>query len=66
MSEITRDVEINDEGRVIRGFLKEEIGLSTRFIRSAAKEGRIKVGGARVKMDYILAKQCFLAAVLKV
>ncbi len=54
MSEITRDVEINNEGRVIRGFLKEEMGLSTRFIRAAAKEGRIKVGGSRVKMDYTL------------
>ena len=54
MSEITRDIDRNNEGRVIRGFLKEELGLSTRFIRSASKDGRIKVDGSRVKMDYIL------------
>lgn len=54
MSEITRDIDRNNEGRVIRGFLKEEMGLSTRFIRAASKEGRIKVSGSRVKMDYIL------------
>ena len=54
MSEITRSIAKNNEGRVIRGFLKEELGLSTRFIRSASKDGRIKVAGSRVKMDYIL------------
>lgn len=40
--------------RKIREFLKEELNLSTRFIKSAAIEKRIKVNGVAVKMNYVL------------
>ncbi|MDO4536406.1 MAG: RluA family pseudouridine synthase, partial [Clostridium perfringens] len=38
----------------IREFLKEELNLSSRFIKSAAIEKRIKVNGIAVKMNYVL------------
>ena len=40
--------------RKIREFLKEELNLSSRFIKSAAIEKRIKVNGIAVKMNYVL------------
>lgn len=38
----------------IREFLKEELNLSSRFIKSAAIEKRIIVNGVAVKMNYVL------------
>lgn len=40
--------------RKIREFLKEELNLSSRFIKSAAIEKRIIVNGTAVKMNYVL------------
>lgn len=40
--------------RKIREFLKEELNLSSRFIKSAAIEKRIIVNGMAVKMNYVL------------
>lgn len=40
--------------RKIREFLKEELNLSSRFIKSAAIEKRIIVNGVAVKMNYVL------------
>lgn len=49
-SEITKDYDL----RKIKEFLKEQLGLSTRLIRSAAIDKRIKVNGNSVKMNYVV------------
>ena len=42
------------EGRKIREYLKEDLGLSSRLIRSASIDKRIYVNNKAVKMNYIL------------
>ena len=49
-SKITKEYD----KRKIREFLKEELGLSSRLIRSAAIDKRIKVDGVAVKMNYVV------------
>jgi 23S rRNA pseudouridine1911/1915/1917 synthase len=44
----------NFAGKKIREYLKNSMELSSRLIRGAAKDGRIKVNGHVVKMNYIL------------
>lgn len=43
-----------DVGKKIRGYLKDNKDLSSRLVRNAAKEERIKVNGTVVRMNYIL------------
>jgi 23S rRNA pseudouridine1911/1915/1917 synthase len=54
MSYIREVVPKEYEGRKIRDFLKEKLGLSTRLIRGAAIDGRIKANSKVVKMNYVL------------
>ncbi|QAA31525.1 RluA family pseudouridine synthase [Clostridium manihotivorum] len=54
MSYIREIVPKEYEGRKIRDFLKEKLGLSTRLIRGAAIDGRIKTNSKVVKMNYVL------------
>ena len=54
MSEIIQMVKKEEEGTVIRVFLKNTLGLTTIFIRAASKEGRVLVNGKIVKMDHTL------------
>ena len=54
MSTIKRIVSKEYEGRKIREFLKEELGLSSRLIRSASIDKRIFVDNKAVKMNYVL------------
>ena len=54
MSTIKRIVSKEHEGRKIREFLKEELGLSSRLIRSASIDKRIFVDNKAVKMNYVL------------
>lgn len=49
-SKITKEYD----KKKIREFLKEELGLSSRLIRSAAIDKRIKVNGVAVKMNYVI------------
>lgn len=54
MSKIKVKIEKKNDGIVIRQFLKEEMGLSTRLIRSASIEKRILVNDEPVRMRKIL------------
>lgn len=54
MSTIKKIVSKEFEGRKIREFLKEELGLSSRLIRSASIDKRIFVDNKSVKMNYVL------------
>lgn len=54
MSTIKRTVQKEFEGRKIREYLKEELGLSSRLIKGAAIEKRIFVNNKAVKMNYVL------------
>lgn len=54
MSTIKKVVNKEYEGRKIREYLKEELGLSSRLIRSASIDKRIFVNNKAVKMNYIL------------
>ena len=54
MSTLEKSVEKSFEGRKIREYLKEEMGLSSRFIRGAAMDKRIIVNNAPVRMNYVL------------
>jgi 23S rRNA pseudouridine1911/1915/1917 synthase len=54
MSTINKIVEKEYEGRKIREFLKEELGLSSRLIRGASIDKRIFVNNKAVKMNYVL------------
>ena len=54
MSTLEKSVEKSFEGRKIREYLKEEMGLSSRFIRGAAMDKRIIVNNATVRMNYVL------------
>ena len=54
MSTIKRVVTKEYDGRKIREYLKEELGLSSRLIRSASIDKRIFVNNKAVKMNYII------------
>lgn len=54
MSNLEKKVGANYQGVVIREFLKEELGLSSRLIRGAALEKRILVNNNPVRMRYVL------------
>lgn len=56
MSTLEKEVEEKFEGILIREFLKEELELSSRLIRSASKEQRILVNSKPVRMRHILHK----------
>jgi 23S rRNA pseudouridine1911/1915/1917 synthase len=53
-SKLIFTISEQDEGRKIRGYLKGNQELSTRLLRGASKEGRIRVNGKVIKMDYLL------------
>lgn len=54
MSVIKKKVPKDFEGRKIREFLKEDLGLSSRLIRGASIDKRIFVDNKAVKMNYVL------------
>ena len=54
MSVIKKEVPKDFEGRKIREFLKEDLGLSSRLIRGASIDKRIFVDNKAVKMNYVL------------
>lgn len=54
MSTIKKVVTKEYDGRKIREYLKEELGLSSRLIRSASVDKRIFVNNKAVKMNYIV------------
>ena len=54
MSSIKKVVDKAYDGRKIREYLKEKLGLSSRLIRSASVDKRIFVNNKAVKMNYIL------------
>lgn len=54
MSTLERTVEKEYDGIVIRQYLKEVVGLSTRLIRSASIEKRILVNYEAVRMRKVL------------
>lgn len=54
MSTIKQKVSSQFDGRKIREFLKEELGLSSRLIKGAAIDKRIHVDNEAVKMNYVL------------
>lgn len=54
MSTIEKKVELEHNGKRIRLFLKDDLGISSRMIRSASIEKRILVNNIPVKMDYLL------------
>ncbi|MGN1029053.1 MAG: pseudouridine synthase, partial [Bacilli bacterium] len=54
MSTIKKVVPMEYQGRKIREYLKEELGLSSRLIRGASIDKRIFANNKAVKMNYIL------------
>ena len=56
MSKLQEIVDEKFEGIVIRQYLKEELKLSSRLIRSASIDKRILVNGKAVRMRCILHK----------
>lgn len=48
------EIKEEDSGRKLRDYLKTEVGLSTRLIRGAAVDGRIRIRDQRVKLNYTL------------
>lgn len=56
MSNLEKIVEEAFEGMVIREFLNEVLGLSSRLIRGAAKEKRILVNNNPVRMRHVVHK----------
>lgn len=56
MSSISKVVPEIYSGKKIREFLKEDVGLSTRIIRSASLDKRIKVDDQPVKMNFKLGE----------
>ncbi|NLM34009.1 MAG: RluA family pseudouridine synthase [Clostridiales bacterium] len=48
------EIKEEDSGRKLRDYLKTEIGLSTRLMRGAAVDGRIRIRNQRVKLNYTL------------
>lgn len=54
MSVITETIKSEEQGITIRNYLKDKLGLSTRLIRGAAKDGRVKINGKVVRMNYVV------------
>lgn len=54
MSKLSYIIQNEFSNKKIKEYLKEELKLSTRFIRGAACEGRVRVNGKRVTLRYIL------------
>lgn len=54
MSTLEEKVDKSFEGRKIREFLKEKMGLSSRLIKGASIDRRILVNNNPVKMNYVL------------
>lgn len=54
MSNLRKTITQQYEGRKIREFLKEELGLSSRLIRGAAIDKRILINGKPVKMNCVV------------
>lgn len=54
MSNLRKTINQEYEGRKIREFLKEELGLSSRLIRGAAIDKRILINGKAVKMNCVV------------
>lgn len=54
MKVIEKDIPLSYTGNKIKTYLKDEMDLSSRFIRSAAMEKRIRINQKAVKLDYIL------------
>lgn len=54
MSTLEEKVDKSFEGRKIREFLKEKMGLSSRLIKGASIDKRILVNNNPVKMNYVL------------
>lgn len=54
MSTLEKTVNKEFQGRKIREFLKDEMGLSSRLIKGAAIDKRILVNNNAVKMNYVL------------
>ena len=57
MSTLEKKVSEEYEGRKIREYLKEAMGLSSRLIRGAAIDKRILVNNIAVKMNYVLKSE---------
>lgn len=57
---IERKIPLTYVGEKIKTYLKDELGLSTRFVRSAALSRRITINGKSVKLDYILREEDLL------
>lgn len=53
-SKLYFSIDSREAGRKLRDYLKNSEKLSTRLIRSAAFEGRIKVNGKIAKLNYVL------------
>lgn len=57
LQSIEKVIPLTYVGEKIKTYLKEELGLSTRFVRSAALSKRIFINGKSVKLDYILREE---------
>ncbi|MFH5835992.1 RluA family pseudouridine synthase [Proteiniclasticum sp. C24MP] len=57
MKVIEKHIPLSYVGMKIKTYLKEEMNLSTRFIRGAAMEKRIRINNKPVKLDYILREE---------
>lgn len=49
-------VEEKDSGKKLREYLKDTLNFSSRFIRSAAREKRIRINNNVIKLNYIICK----------
>ncbi|MGL5615342.1 MAG: RluA family pseudouridine synthase [Sarcina sp.] len=56
MSKIIKEITESYDKVKIKEYLKEELSLSTRFIRRASMDKRIFINGKAVKMNYVLNK----------
>lgn len=54
LQKIEKNIPLSYVGNKIKTYLKEEMDLSSRFVRKAALEKRIKVNGRTIMLDYIL------------
>jgi 23S rRNA pseudouridine1911/1915/1917 synthase len=57
LQSIEKTIPLTYVGEKIKTYLKDELGLSTRFVRSAALSRRILINGKTVKLDYILREE---------
>lgn len=64
MNKIERTVDKENDKVVIRQYLKEELGLSTRLIRSASIEKRILVNNEPVRMRKVLKENDIVTVIL--